>query len=234
MLLSEAIPASFAGGGSGLGLCGPFDDALDLDAVLLHVTVDGHARHAQEDGGLRGRAARLGQCLAQSALLVCHAPTVTPCYIRVKTFALWTYGGYVRNVSDPSSKGVTDDAHDMAMQVLRYANGQKVADALTSHGYSVTRMTVNRWARGGEMPGIARRMILHLFGHGPDVTKAPPPDWAREMEQRLTAAILASHPVQALAEESAHYGVEQTLGPQPPAAPAPDKQGPQRARAARR
>ena len=72
----------------------------------------------------------------------------------------------------------------MAAELLTYANRQKVADALTERGYSVTRMTVNRWARGGEMPEIAARMILDLFGHTPETTKAPPPEWAGAMEQR--------------------------------------------------
>jgi hypothetical protein len=75
----------------------------------------------------------------------------------------------------------------MAVELLAYANRQKVADALTEHGYAVTRMTVNRWARGGEMPGIAARMILELFGHSPDTTKQPPPEWARAMQSKLDA-----------------------------------------------
>ena len=53
----------------------------------------------------------------------------------------------------------------MTVELLRYANRAKVAEALTAQGYDVTRMTVNRWAAGGEMPGIAQRMILSLFGH---------------------------------------------------------------------
>jgi hypothetical protein len=77
----------------------------------------------------------------------------------------------------------------MAVELLAYANRQKVADALTEHGYAVTRMTVNRWARGGEMPGIAARMILELFGHRSDTTKEPPPDWARAMEARIVGEL---------------------------------------------
>ena len=65
----------------------------------------------------------------------------------------------------------------MTVELLAYANRQKVAEALTDRGYSVTRMTVNRWARGGEMPGIAARMILELFRH----TETPLP----QVEERL-------------------------------------------------
>jgi hypothetical protein len=77
----------------------------------------------------------------------------------------------------------------MAVELLAYANRQKVADALTEHGYAVTRMTVNRWARGSEMPEIAARMIAQLFGHRSDTTKEPPPDWARAMEARIVGEL---------------------------------------------
>jgi len=60
----------------------------------------------------------------------------------------------------------------MTVELLAYANRQKIAEALTERGYSVTRMTVNRWAKGGEMPAIAARMILALFGH--DLGAHPP------------------------------------------------------------
>ena len=70
----------------------------------------------------------------------------------------------------------------MTVELLRYANRAKVAEALTSRGYEVTRMTVNRWARGNEMPSIAERMILELFGH---TEKSPgqSSDWSRLMER---------------------------------------------------
>ena len=61
----------------------------------------------------------------------------------------------------------------MTTELLTYANRAKVAEALTAQGYEVTRMTVNRWARGGEMPRIAERMILALFGHEPDAPDRP-------------------------------------------------------------
>jgi hypothetical protein len=77
----------------------------------------------------------------------------------------------------------------MAIEFLSYANRAKVAEALTQRGYEVTRMTVNRWARGGEMPEIAARMIAQLFGHRSDTTKEPPPDWARAMEARIVGEL---------------------------------------------
>lgn len=74
--------------------------------------------------------------------------------------------------------GRTIRARGMAVSLLRYANREKVAQALTQQGYSVTRMTVNRWARGSEMPPIAAHMISDLFGHQ-GMTKAAAPDWER-------------------------------------------------------
>lgn len=50
------------------------------------------------------------------------------------------------------------------IDLLRYANRQKVAEALTAAGYEVSRATVNRWARGKEMPPIAARLIREIFG----------------------------------------------------------------------
>lgn len=73
----------------------------------------------------------------------------------------------------------------MAASLLTYANRQKVAEALTARGYPVSRMTVNRWARGSEMPGIAATMILELF-HSPNTAKRPPP-WAEAIADDVAA-----------------------------------------------
>lgn len=67
----------------------------------------------------------------------------------------------------------------MAVSLLRYANREAVAQALTEQGYSVTRQTVNRWARGDEMPSIAARMVASLFGHAEPFVTEPP--WARRL-----------------------------------------------------
>jgi hypothetical protein len=67
----------------------------------------------------------------------------------------------------------------MAASILKYANREAVAQALTERGYTVSRATVNRWARGKEMPEIAGLMIAELFGH-PDMTKEAPP-WAEPL-----------------------------------------------------
>jgi hypothetical protein len=74
----------------------------------------------------------------------------------------------------------------MAVSLLRYANREKVAQALTEQGYSVTRMTVNRWARGAEMPEIAARMIAELFSHA-DTKEAAPPQWAGRLMRTVDA-----------------------------------------------
>lgn len=112
----------------------------------------------------------------------------------------------------------------MAAHLLTYANRQKVAEALTERGYSVTRMTVNRWARGGEMPEIAARMILDLFGHTPDTTKSPPPEWAGEMESRLTDELRANRKVfvDTMASHFARLGVERVLDDPPQNEPDPE------------
>ena len=74
----------------------------------------------------------------------------------------------------------------MAVSLLRYANREKVAQALTEQGYSVTRMTVNRWAKGAEMPEIAARMIAALYGLG-EPKEAPRPEWAEELLEEIAA-----------------------------------------------
>lgn len=84
----------------------------------------------------------------------------------------------------------------MTVELLRYANRAKIAEALTNQGYEVHRVTVNRWARGREMPRIAERMILALFGHDPDTTKeAAPPQWAERLETRIISEVRANREV---------------------------------------
>jgi len=65
-------------------------------------------------------------------------------------------------VTDPVRSSTTIEAR--VIDLLRYANRRKVADALTAAGYDVSRATVNRWARGKEMPPIAARLIREMFG----------------------------------------------------------------------
>jgi thioesterase domain-containing protein len=91
---------------------------------------------------------------------------------------------YGRIVVDPLTgrTGQGARAGVMAVALLAYANRAKVAEALTAQGYPVTRVTVNRWANGADMPEIAARMILELFGHTPETTKeAAPPEWAERL-----------------------------------------------------
>lgn len=73
----------------------------------------------------------------------------------------------------------------MAVAVLAYANRAKVAEALTAGGYPVSRVTVNRWAKGAEMPAIASRMVLELFGHGSPTSSTVEPPWATRLDDRL-------------------------------------------------
>jgi hypothetical protein len=118
-----------------------------------------------------------------------HLDTAVPC----GTFAPCplTLVRYGRIVSDPLTGRTTERgarAGDMAVAVLTYANRAKVAEALTEQGYPVSRVTVSRWARGGEMPEIAARMILELFGHTPNTTKeAAPPEWAERLFEKVDA-----------------------------------------------
>jgi hypothetical protein len=100
---------------------------------------------------------------------------------------------YGRNVDDPLTGRTEKRPRDMTTQLLRYANRAAIAEALTAEGYSVSRVTVNRWARGAEMPEIARRMILALFGH--EQTETPRPLWAEGLEERIEARLTASGPL---------------------------------------
>jgi DNA-binding XRE family transcriptional regulator len=76
----------------------------------------------------------------------------------------------------------------MAASLLKYANREAVAQALTERGYSVSRATVNRWARGKEMPDIAARMIAELFQH--PTTETAPPEWARRLAQDTALSVI--------------------------------------------
>ena len=96
---------------------------------------------------------------------------------------------YGRNVANPLTGRTEKRPRDMTTQLLRYANREAVAQALTIGGYSVSRQTVNRWARGAEMPEIARRMILALFGH--EQHETPRPQWAEGLEDRVVDALEA-------------------------------------------
>jgi len=112
----------------------------------------------------------------------------------------------------------------MATSILTYANRAKVAEALTAEGYPVTRMTVNRWAAGAEMPGIAARMVLKLFGHDPDIKETAPPVWAERLAQDVADAVtgrLFGPHVQQLEDELRRLGllpvaepIEESPGPQ--------------------
>ena len=90
----------------------------------------------------------------------------------------------------------------MAVSLLTYANRAKVAEALTEQGYEVSRMTVNRWAAGSEMPAVAARMIATLFGHDPDTTKSPPA-WAEGLADKTAMKV-----IEALAPERLQQAAE--------------------------
>ena len=108
----------------------------------------------------------------------------------------------------------------MALSLLTYANRAKVAEALTASGYPVTRMTVNRWAAGGEMPGIATRMILRLFLHDPDTAKEPRPLWAEALPSDVADEVVRRlGGLPGIVERAA---AELGLDGPPPAAPLPE------------
>ena len=123
-----------------------------------------------------------------------------------------------------------NEIRDEMVRLLRYANRQKVGAAL-----GVSRASVSDWAAGRHITPARLAQVRALFD-APDTTKEPPPEWARALEQRLTETILANREtvMLTLAELTARYGVERALASQPPDEPAPDKQGPRRARAGRR
>jgi hypothetical protein len=107
-----------------------------------------------------------------------HATTVS------RAIPVLTPTRYRRNVHDPLTGRTAIGARKMAVSLLTYANRAKVAEALTRAGYPVTRVTVSRWAAGGEMPTISARMIGELFGH------ETPKEAAPQTEERLEAAVL--------------------------------------------
>ena len=119
---------------------------------------------------------------------------------------------------------------------LRVFEAKALAAALTDAGHSVSERTVQRWKSGTTKPKPQDIRAIHRVIRLAGTEKAPPPEWAAAMEQRLGELILTNREtvIQALAEETARYGVERALAAQPPAEPAPDKQGPQRERAVRR
>ena len=120
---------------------------------------------------------------------------------------------------------------DRAKALLTYANYAKVAAAL-----QVSRTAVAEWAKGQSVTPYRLRQLEQLLRPDLQIEEPPPPEWARAMHAELVEMILANRETvtQALAEETARYGVERALAEQPPAEPAPDKQGPQRERAVRR
>lgn len=121
--------------------------------------------------------------------------TVAFCYDGVNQIPLLTRLRYRRNVFDPlTARTAEHGAREMTVEVLRYANRAKVAEALTSQGYEVTRATVNRWARGDEVPRIAQRMILSLFGHDPEQRRPAneAPAWATDLGSKLLSGIEAN------------------------------------------
>lgn len=188
-----------------------------LDAESLHTAVDRRLAHSEQPCRSGGRPSRFGERLAGLPLLrfgerlpqFCgglrlHVTTVTSRDNGVKRLFVLTTVRYGRNVTDPLTGRTRKRPGEMTVELLRYANREAVAQALTDGGYSVTRQTVNRWARGDEMPGIAERMILGLFGHDPDAAKEPPlvgrldakmdiALWALNVSPEEQADLLARH-----------------------------------------
>jgi hypothetical protein len=100
----------------------------------------------------------------------------------------------------------------MAVAVLTYANRAAVARALTERGYSVSKMQVNRWAGGAEMPTIAARMILELFLHGPDMPKEPlQPEWVERLQQTVDSIHARQDEIMARQAEMADSASRQVI-----------------------
>ena len=96
------------------------------------------------------------------------------------------------------------------------------------------RSSVHRWTKGDiGWDGLAllasslRVDVIVTFpahGHATGTTKEPPPDWAREMEQRLTKILLANRKafLATMATHFAALGVGVALDDPPQSEPSPE------------
>lgn len=222
---------------------GGVDHNAAPDPVGLHPAVKRRLRAAEPARRFGHVAVDLCQHLAQLALFrigECsaglfgrlHVTTVTFRDGRVNRYCVLTQARYGRNVTEPLT-GRTEEEPPGAMTVelLRYANREKVAQALTEGGYRVSRNTVNRWARGDEAPPIVHRMIAALFGHDPD--RRPSSDVATilsaiEVNRRLFLEAVAAQYAELAAllrgQDSDDEELPGSTGPRP----TPPGQGPGR------
>ena len=69
---------------------------------------------------------------------------------------------------------------DRARSLLAYANYAKVAGALL-----VSRATVADWAKGKSVTPYRLRQLEQLLRPDLDIAKAPPPDWARALQETV-------------------------------------------------
>lgn len=84
---------------------------------------------------------------------------------------------------------------DRARSLLAYANYAKVAAALL-----VSRATVADWAKGKSVTPYRLRQLEQLLRPDLEIAKAPPPDWARALQQRVDAIYESQKVIEALVD----------------------------------
>ena len=151
--------------------------------------------HSEQYGRLGGRSVRGAQCLAYLVLTdagrLLHGYDCSrggygcqPYFCNpLPRSSIWHAGGYGRTFMDPM-------AERMAV-LLRYANYQKVGDAL-----GVGRAAVQKWAKGRNVGPYQLEQVERLFGEPFGTTKdALPSDWEGRFEKiwgLLVATAIAS------------------------------------------
>lgn len=92
-------------------------------------------------------------------------------------FPICRWRGYGRTLMDPMAERMA--------ALLRYANYQKVGDAL-----GVGRAAVQKWAKGRNVGAYQLQQVERLFGEpfgGHD--EAAPPEWARRLDVKVDAVL---------------------------------------------
>lgn len=111
---------------------------------------------------------------------------------------------------------------------LRVFEAKALAAALTDAGHSVSERTVQRWKSGATKPKPQDIQAIHRIIRM-DTEKPTPdePEWATEMERRLTDLLMTNRTVfvETMATYFARLGVETALDDPPPNEPDPETPG---------